>query len=57
MRNTQKILLDLLITYTNAVTPQVYRRIDQLRQNTRLYDLGMGTAEPAAENYFKANIP
>lgn len=29
---------------------------DQLRQNTRLYDLEMGTAEPAVENYFKANI-
>jgi hypothetical protein len=30
--------------------------LDQLRQNTRLYDLEMGTAEPAVENYFKANI-
>ena len=29
---------------------------DQLRRNTRLYDLEMGTAEPAVENYFKANI-
>ncbi|TAQ85520.1 hypothetical protein B7494_g6176 [Chlorociboria aeruginascens] len=29
---------------------------DQLKQNTRLYDLEMGTAEPAVENYFKANI-
>ena len=29
---------------------------DQLRQNTRLYDLEMGTAELAVENYFKSNI-
>jgi hypothetical protein len=29
---------------------------DYLRQNTRLYDLEMGTAEPAVENYLKANI-
>lgn len=29
---------------------------DQLRQNTRLYDLEMGTAESAVENYFKANV-
>jgi hypothetical protein len=29
---------------------------DQLKQNTRLYDLEIRTAEPAIENYFKANI-
>ncbi len=29
---------------------------EQLRPNTRLHDLEMGTAEPAVENYFKANI-
>jgi hypothetical protein len=29
---------------------------DQVRQDTDLYDLGMGSAEPAVENYFKANI-
>ncbi|KAF4631100.1 hypothetical protein G7Y89_g7042 [Cudoniella acicularis] len=29
---------------------------DQLRQDTRLYALEKGTAEPAVENYFKANI-
>ncbi|KAG9228674.1 hypothetical protein BJ875DRAFT_525856 [Amylocarpus encephaloides] len=29
---------------------------DQLKQNTRLYDLEMGTAEPAVENYLKSNI-
>ncbi|PVH69860.1 hypothetical protein DL98DRAFT_661451 [Cadophora sp. DSE1049] len=29
---------------------------DQLRQDTDLYDLRMGSAEPAVENYFKANI-
>ncbi|MCJ1486672.1 hypothetical protein MMC06_006850 [Schaereria dolodes] len=29
---------------------------DQLRQNTRLYDLERGTAEPAVENFFKVNI-
>jgi hypothetical protein len=29
---------------------------DHLKQNTRLYDLEMGTTEPAVENYFKANI-
>lgn len=30
--------------------------LDQVRQDTDLYDLGMGSAEPAVENYFKANI-
>ncbi|KAH8760748.1 hypothetical protein BGZ57DRAFT_708133, partial [Hyaloscypha finlandica] len=29
---------------------------DQLRQDTDLYDLRMGSAEPAVENYFKASI-
>jgi hypothetical protein len=29
---------------------------DQLRQDTDLYDLRVGSAEPAIENYFKANI-
>jgi hypothetical protein len=29
---------------------------DQLWQDTDLYDLGVGSAEPAVENYFKANI-
>jgi hypothetical protein len=29
---------------------------DELRKNTRLYDLEIGTVEPAVENYFKANI-
>ena len=30
--------------------------IDQVRQDTDLYDLGMGSAEPKVEKYFQANI-
>lgn len=30
--------------------------LDRLRQDTELYDLGMGSAEPKVEKYFQANI-
>lgn len=48
--------IERLVDYVSKDRASRSLSSDHFIQNTRLFDLEMGTAEPAVENYFKANI-
>ena len=45
-----------LVEYVGGDRDSPGPSLDQVRQDTNLYDLGMGSAEPDVEKYFQANI-